>query len=56
MRFYIEQGQPLKFAKRLTDYREGEFRFRIGYYRVVFDVKDNTIYIIKIDKRDQAYD
>jgi len=30
MRFYIEQGEPLRFSKRLTDYREGEFRFRIG--------------------------
>ena len=56
MRFYIEQDEPLKFAKRLTDYREGEFRFRVGDYRAVFDVKDNTIYILKIDKRDQIYD
>lgn len=30
MRFYVVQKDPLKFAERLTDYREGEFRFRMG--------------------------
>ena len=56
MRFYAAQENPLKFAKHLTDYREGEFRFRIGEYRASFDVKKNTIYILKIGKRDKMYD
>ena len=56
MRFYREQKDPLKFAKRLTDYREGEFRFRIGKYRALFDVKEGTIYVLKIDNRDKSYD
>lgn len=30
MRFYAAQKNPLKFAQRLTDSREGNFRFRIG--------------------------
>lgn len=55
MRFYAKQENPLKFAERLTDYREGEFRFRIGDYRVIFDIERNTIYILKIKKRDKAY-
>ena len=56
MRFYGIQKDPLKFAKRLTDYREGEFRFRIGDYRVFFDLKGSIMYILKISKRDKAYD
>ena len=56
MRFYGRQEDPLKFAKRLTDYREGEYRFRIGKYRLTFDVKNNAIHILKIEKRDKAYD
>ena len=28
MRFYAKQNNPLKFAERLIDYREGDFRFR----------------------------
>ena len=56
MRFYAIQDNPLKFAEHFTDYREGEFRFRVGDYRAIFDVKGNTIYILKIRKRDKAYD
>ncbi len=55
MRFYTTQDNPLKFAERLTDYREGKFRFRIGDYRIIFDVNKNTIYVLKIEKRDKAY-
>lgn len=55
MRFYAEQKDPLKFAKRLTDYNEGEFCFRVGDYRLVFDVDKETIYILKIDRRDKIY-
>ncbi len=56
MRFYAEQKNPLAFAERLTDYREGEFRFRIGPYRVLFDVKNDSMYVLKIGKRDKIYD
>lgn len=56
MRFYANQTNPLKFAKRLVDYREGEYRFRVGEYRLTFDVKKDIIYILKIAKRDKVYD
>lgn len=56
MRFYANSENPLRFAKRLIDYREGEFRFRIGDYRLIFDIKDDVVYILKIDKRDKIYD
>lgn len=56
MRFYAEQENPLKFAKRLTDSREGEFRFRVEDYRLIFDIADDNIYILKIAERDKIYD
>ena len=56
MIFYSEQKNPLNFAKRLTDSREGEYRFRIGDYRVIFDVKDDSVYVLKIDRRDKVYE
>ncbi len=56
MRFYAAQKNPLTFADHLTDYREGELRFRIGEYRIIFDVKKNGIYVLKVGKRDKAYD
>ena len=56
MRFYVSQKDPLKFSEHLTGHEEGEFRFRIGDYRVVFDVIKNTIYVLKIGKRDKIYE
>jgi mRNA interferase RelE/StbE len=56
MRFYAKQKNPIKFAKHLTDYREGEFCFRIGDYRLIFDLTKDKIYILKIAKRDKVYD
>ena len=55
MRFYAKQKYPLKFAKRLNDYRQGEYRFRIGDCRVIFDAKKDVIYVLKIGKRDKIY-
>jgi len=55
MRFYSSSKNPLKYAKKLTFYELGEFRLRIGDYRVIFDVKKSKIYILKISKRDEVY-
>ncbi|MBI3458924.1 type II toxin-antitoxin system RelE/ParE family toxin [Candidatus Azambacteria bacterium] len=55
MRFYAIQENPLKFAEHLTDYREGEFRFRIGKYRLTFDARDQELFILNIELRDKVY-
>lgn len=55
MRFYADTGNPLRFAERLTDYKDADFRFRIGEYRVMFDVINNTIFILSIRHRKEAY-
>jgi len=56
MRFYASQENPLRFARRLADNRLGEFRFRVGDHRLIFDVDDDNIYILKIGRRDEVYD
>ncbi|MDO8429769.1 MAG: type II toxin-antitoxin system RelE/ParE family toxin [bacterium] len=55
MRFYVSQNNLLKFAEKLTDYYEGEYRFRIGDYRVIFDVDKDKIIILKIGHRKDVY-
>lgn len=55
MRFYLNQPDPLYFAKPLTNSRLGLYRFRVGEYRVVCDMRDETLLIVKIAKRDQVY-
>lgn len=56
MRFYSLEDNPLKFAKKLVNPKEGEFRFRVGEFRVFFDVIKDKIFVLKISKRDKAYD
>ncbi len=55
LKFYSFQESPLKFAQKLTDFRFGEYRFRIGDYRILFDCQDNTIIILKIGHRKDIY-
>ncbi len=55
MWFYARQDNPLDFAEHLTDYREGEYRFRVGDYRAAFDVQDGRMVILKVGRRDQMY-
>ncbi len=51
--FYGKQKDPFVFAKHLVGYNA--YRFRIGEYRVVFEVVKKTLYVLLIVKRDSAY-
>ncbi len=53
MHFYRIQKNPLTFAKRLTGY--DAYRFRVGEYRVVCDRESNTLRVLAVFKRDDAY-
>jgi len=55
LHFYISQQNPLKFAESLKDSRFGNWRFRIGNYRVLFDVEKNKIIILKVGNRKDIY-
>ena len=53
--YYLQSGQPLKFAEKLHDSALGEYRFRSGDYRIVFDVEGNTIYVLRVGHRKEIY-
>ena len=55
LEWLIKQNDPLAFAVRLTDPIIGQFRFRIGSYRVIFDHCEGTITILKIGHRSSIY-
>lgn len=48
-------GDPLKHAEKLTESRLGEYRFRIGDYRVIFDLEDDEIVFLRADHRKDIY-
>ena len=56
LEFFLSQPDPLIFAEILTNPRIGTYRFRVGDYRVVFDLEDNEIIVIvDIDHRKDIY-
>jgi mRNA interferase RelE/StbE len=55
LRFLISAPNPLEFAERLTQYEIGQYRFRIGDYRVIFDVEEDTIIVLTLGHRREIY-
>lgn len=53
MRFYASHDDPLQFAERLTG--SHEYRFRIGDYRVIFEIMHGILWVNAIKRRDEAY-
>ncbi len=49
------EEDPLKYAERLTDSRLGTYRFRIGDYRVIFDLEGNEIVVLRVGHRKNIY-
>lgn len=55
LRFFLEQDDPLVHARQLVHSSIGSYRFRIGHYRVVFDVQGDDLEIISIKHRRDVY-
>ena len=49
------EEDPLKYAEKLIDPRLGTYRFRIGDYRVVFDLEGNEIIVLRVGHRKDIY-
>ncbi|MBL7078288.1 type II toxin-antitoxin system RelE/ParE family toxin [Candidatus Shapirobacteria bacterium] len=53
---YYCQKDPFIYAESLIDSRLGDYRFRIGNYRVIFDKESlNSILILKVGHRQNIY-
>ena len=46
---------PIKYSRKLMHHKIGSYRFRIGDYRVVFDIDDNNVVILRIGHRKSIY-
>ena len=46
---------PFKYAERLIDSRLGDYRFKIGDYRVIFDMEGEKISVLRVGHRKQIY-
>ena len=59
MRFFATQQNPLRFAERLHGVLFGQYRFRVGDYRILFDLDRKGVItilvILRIRHRREAY-
>ena len=55
IKWFAGQKKALDFAKRLQYNAIGQYRFRIGDYRVIFDCKDKDIIILRVGHRSSIY-
>ena len=53
--FYCSTFNPLSFADSLIDFEIGQYRFRIGDYRVIFDLEEKTIIVLTLGHRREIY-
>ncbi|MEN8253043.1 MAG: type II toxin-antitoxin system RelE/ParE family toxin [Patescibacteria group bacterium] len=55
LEYFLETRKPLSFAKQLKNFELGEYRFRIGDYRVIFDLEDEVLVVHKVGHRREIY-
>ena len=46
---------PRLFAVKLMDKALGQYRYRIGDYRIIFDIENENIIILRIGHRREIY-
>jgi mRNA interferase RelE/StbE len=46
---------PFNYAEKLTDSKLGNYRFRIGDYRVIFDLEETDIAVLRVGHRKEIY-
>ena len=58
--YFARQDDPLRFAKRLKPPLHDRWRFRIGEYRVVFQIGEDgeirLLLILKVGHRKEVYE
>lgn len=55
LKFYSSRENPLKYAEKIKDPGFGEYKFRIGDYRAIFDLEGSKITILKVGHRKDIY-
>ena len=59
MDWYMTKDKPLSFAEKLTDPKYGTYRFRVGDYRALCDIRKGKVEVLEVlsvKHRDHAYD
>ncbi len=55
LEYFLASEDPLQFASSLVNSDDGQYRWRVGNYRVVFDVHRHDIVILRVQHRSEVY-
>jgi mRNA interferase RelE/StbE len=55
LEWFINQNNPIEFSEPLTKPADAQYRFRVGDYRILFDVKDDNLIILYVQHRRDIY-
>lgn len=51
----IFSKDPIKHAKKLIHFSIGSYRWRVGDYRIIFDIDRQTIVVLRVKHRRESY-
>lgn len=46
---------PLNYARKMVDPSLGSYRFRVGDYRVIFDLEGDKLIVLRVGQRKEIY-
>ena len=49
------KSDPIKLSKPLVDFEQGQYRYRVGDFRICFDIEGNKIVVNRIRHRREVY-
>jgi mRNA interferase RelE/StbE len=55
LEWFAAQPNPLSFSEPLTKSVDAQYRFRVGDYRILFDIDGKIIVILYVQHRREVY-
>ncbi len=53
--YFISTNKPLDFAESLINSDIGQYRFRVGDYRIIFDLEEEVVFVLSLGHRREIY-
>jgi mRNA interferase RelE/StbE len=51
----LNSQDPLEHSVKLTDSKLGTYRYRVGDYRIIFDLEGETLIVLRVGHRREIY-
>jgi len=55
LQYYLQQDDSLIYARKLVHSKIGSYRFRVGHFRIVFDINGVNLNVLSIQHRKDVY-